>query len=82
MDLPFDGCTALSRGLSLSGPSFLTCKISLGLAPDKRTSDFNYGAPGFLGSRWASALPVGAPHSSGSVNAGGMNKHTDERMKE
>lgn len=57
MDLPFDGCTALSRGLSLSGPSFLTCKISLGLAPDKRTSDFNYGAPGFLGS------PVGLRRS-------------------
>lgn len=41
MDLPFDGCTALGKGLTHSRPSFLTCKMSPGLAPDTRTSDFN-----------------------------------------
>lgn len=54
LDLPFDGCIALSKGLALSGPSFLTCKMSPGLAPNRRTSDFNYGKP----SAWYLLTPL------------------------
>lgn len=36
MDLPFLGWVVLGKGLTLSGPSFLTCQMNLGLVPERR----------------------------------------------
>ena len=40
MGLPFPGCVALGKGLTLSGPSFLVRKMNLGLVPEKREEGF------------------------------------------
>lgn len=40
--LPFAGCVVPGKGLTLSGSSFLICKMSLGLAPEGERSDFYY----------------------------------------
>lgn len=42
LELSFPGCAVLGKGLTLSGPSFLIGEMSLGLAPDRRKSDFHH----------------------------------------